>query len=117
MSHMHGFESIRIFHERAPAIPLIAMSGYAFTNLNSPTPDFLRMAIELGATRCLRKPFTPMALLTVIKVSREKCLAEAGSSFAGAVGVELAALRPCALTSCEPGGAYTQRASFRICLP
>jgi DNA-binding response OmpR family regulator len=28
MPHMRGFESIRIFHERAPAIPLIAMSGY-----------------------------------------------------------------------------------------
>jgi len=27
MPHMRGFESIRIFHERAPTIPLIAMSG------------------------------------------------------------------------------------------
>lgn len=30
MPHMRGFESVRIFHERAPAVPLIAMSGYAF---------------------------------------------------------------------------------------
>src|SRR3954471_23270466 len=30
MPHMRGFESIRLFHERAPEIPLIAMSGYAF---------------------------------------------------------------------------------------
>jgi CheY-like chemotaxis protein len=82
MPHMRGFESIRIFHERAPAIPLIAMSGYAFANLDSPAPDFLRMALELGAARCLRKPFTPMALLTVIN----ECLAEASSSFAGVVG-------------------------------
>jgi len=66
MPHMRGFESIRIFHERAPAIPLVAMSGYAFANLDSPTPDFLRMALELGAARCLRKPFTPMALLAVV---------------------------------------------------
>jgi hypothetical protein len=35
------------------------MSGYAFANLDSPAPDFLRMALELGAARCLRKPFTP----------------------------------------------------------
>ena len=49
MPHMRGFESIRIFHERAPTVPLIAMSGYAFANLNSPAPDFLRMALELGA--------------------------------------------------------------------
>ncbi|WP_128930697.1 response regulator [Bradyrhizobium zhanjiangense] len=72
MPHMRGFESIRTFHERAPAIPLIAMSGYAFANLNSPEPDFLRMALELGAERCLRKPFTPHALLAAIN----DCLAE-----------------------------------------
>ena len=42
MPHMRGFESVRIFHERAPAIPLIAMSGYAFANHDSPAPDFLR---------------------------------------------------------------------------
>ncbi|MEH2623810.1 CheY-like chemotaxis protein [Bradyrhizobium sp. AZCC 1719] len=79
MPHMRGFESIRIFHERAPTIPLIAMSGYAFANLDSPAPDFLRMALELGATRCLRKPFTPGALLAVVN----ECLAEARSRFSG----------------------------------
>ena len=73
MPHMRGFESIRIFHERAPAVPLIAMSGYAFAASASPSPDFLRMALELGATRCLRKPFTPDALLTTIR----ECLGEA----------------------------------------
>jgi CheY-like chemotaxis protein len=72
MPHMHGFESIRIFHQRAPNVPLIAISGYAFAHHNGPAPDFLRMAIELGATRCLRKPFTPAALLAVIK----DCLAD-----------------------------------------
>ena len=72
MPHMRGFESIRIFHERAPTLPLIAMSGYAFANHDSPAPDFLRMALELGATRCLRKPFTPDALLAAVT----GCLAE-----------------------------------------
>jgi CheY-like chemotaxis protein len=72
MPHMRGFESIRIFHERAPTVPLIAMSGYAFANLTTPAPDFLRMTLELGASRCLRKPFTPVTLLTVIN----ECLAE-----------------------------------------
>lgn len=66
MPHMRGFESIRVFHERAPAIPLIAMSGYAFAQTASPSPDFYRMALELGATRCLRKPFTPRILLAAI---------------------------------------------------
>jgi CheY-like chemotaxis protein len=79
MPHMRGFESIRIFHERAPTLPLIAMSGYAFANLNSPAPDFLRMTLELGASRCLRKPFTPAALLTVIN----ECLSETRSRPSG----------------------------------
>ena len=81
MPHMRGFELIRIFHERAPTVPLIAMSGYAFANLDLPAPDFLRMALELGATRCLRKPFTPVALLAVIN----ECMAEAQSRFASVV--------------------------------
>jgi CheY-like chemotaxis protein len=79
MPHMRGFESIRIFYERAPSIPLVAMSGYAFANADSPAPDFLRMALEFGATRCLRKPFTPVALMTVIN----ECLTESRSRRAG----------------------------------
>jgi CheY-like chemotaxis protein len=65
MPHMRGFESIRVFHERRPGIPIIAMSGYAFANTER-APDFLRMTIELGAACCLRKPFTPNALLTSV---------------------------------------------------
>jgi CheY-like chemotaxis protein len=66
MPHMRGFESIRIFHERAPATPLIAMSGYAFANIEPPSPDFHKMALDLGATCCLRKPFTQTALLAAV---------------------------------------------------
>src|SRR3981189_355636 len=65
MPHMRGFESIRMFPGRMPHIPIIAMSGYAFANPER-APDFLRMTIELGATCCLRKPFTPDALLTSV---------------------------------------------------
>ena len=72
MPHMRGFESIRIFHERAPTIPLIAMSGYAFAGADTASPDFLRMTLELGATHCLRKPFTPQALLAAINDCLEK---------------------------------------------
>ena len=79
MPHMRGFESIRVFHERAPSVPLIAMSGYAFANADAPAPDFLRMALEFGATRCLRKPFTSIALMTVIN----ECLAESRSRHGG----------------------------------
>jgi CheY-like chemotaxis protein len=72
MPHMRGFESIRMFHERAPQIPLIAMSGYAFANADTSSPDFLRMTLELGATCCLRKPFTPKALLAAVNNCLEK---------------------------------------------
>jgi len=117
MPHMRGFESIRIFHERPPAIPLIAMSGYAFANLDSPAPDFLRMALERGAARCLRKPFTPMALPTVIN----ECLAEASSSFAGVVGSS-SPLRPrssdfVVQASVALRGARAPHPLFRFCLP
>jgi CheY-like chemotaxis protein len=67
MPHMHGFESVRLFHQRAPGVPLIAISGYVFAENRSPAPDFLSMALELGAARCLRKPFTPTTLLTVVR--------------------------------------------------
>jgi CheY-like chemotaxis protein len=74
MPQMRGFESVRTFHQRAPHVPLIAISGYAFAQFSSPAPDFLRMAIELGASRCLRKPFTPAALIAVVG----ECLAVIG---------------------------------------
>ena len=71
MPRMRGFEPIRLFHERAPAIPLIAISGYSFAALEVPASDFHRMAFEFGATRCLRKPFTLKALLADVS----ECLA------------------------------------------
>jgi DNA-binding response OmpR family regulator len=75
MPHMRGFESIRIFHERAPDVPIVAMSGYAFANTER-APDLLRMTLELGAARCLRKPFAPGALLATVN----ECLAGGASS-------------------------------------
>jgi DNA-binding response OmpR family regulator len=70
---MRGFESIRVFHTRAPTVPLIAISGYGFSSVDGSSADFLRMALKLGATRCLRKPFRPATLLAVI----DECLSEA----------------------------------------
>ena len=75
MPHVRGFESIRIFHERAPDVPIVAMSGYAFANTER-APDFLRMTLELGAARCLRKPFAPGALLATVN----ECLGGGASS-------------------------------------
>lgn len=73
MPHLRGFEAIRLFHERAPTVPLIAISGYAFSDTESSGPEFVRLATRLGATRCLRKPFKPTTLLSVI----DECLSAA----------------------------------------
>ncbi|WP_436216470.1 response regulator [Bradyrhizobium sp. LjRoot220] len=73
MPNMRGFESIRIFHQRAPTVPLIAISGYAFSGPETENLACLKMALSLGATRCLRKPFRPVTLLSVI----DECLSEA----------------------------------------
>ncbi|MGO8913040.1 MAG: response regulator [Bradyrhizobium sp.] len=73
MPQMRGLESIRMFHDRAPGVPLIAISGYAFSSLEASSPDFLQMAPRLGATRCLRKPLKSTTLLSVI----DECLSEA----------------------------------------
>lgn len=72
MPDMRGFDSIRMFHERAPAVPSIAISGSAFSALEASNPDFLTTAVRLGATRCLRKPFKPTTLLGVV----DECLSE-----------------------------------------
>ncbi len=80
MPHMHGFESVRLFHQRAPFVPLVAISGYVFAEQRMPAPNFLEMALKLGASHCLRKPFTATALLYIIK----QCLTVESVAEAGA---------------------------------
>src|ERR1700722_7025111 len=63
---------IAVFHERAPSIPLVAISGYTFSDQNASDAVSLNLALRLGATRCLRKPFGPATLLGVI----DECLSE-----------------------------------------
>jgi CheY-like chemotaxis protein len=73
MLNMRGFESIRVFHSHALTVPLIAISSYAFPGPEKDDPWCFRMALSLGATRCLRKPFRPATLLSAI----DECLSEA----------------------------------------
>ncbi len=79
MPHMRGYELIRIFHERAPTISLIAMSGYAFADPGSASADFLGITLQFGAACCLRKPFRPDALVAAVN----QCLARPASSADG----------------------------------
>jgi CheY-like chemotaxis protein len=68
MPDMNGLETIKTFRKTAPGVPIVVMSGYAFRAANGPAPDFFRMAIDLGATACLRKPFTPSQLQHAVQV-------------------------------------------------
>jgi CheY-like chemotaxis protein len=66
MPGVDGLETIKAFRERAPAVPIIAMSGFRFRNSNSGAPDYLALAAKFGATSCLRKPFTLQQLLEAV---------------------------------------------------
>jgi CheY-like chemotaxis protein len=66
MPDMDGLESIKTFHQRAPRVPIIAISGVMFRDHLGPAPDFLGMSTHLGAAYCLRKPFKPKDLLQAI---------------------------------------------------
>jgi CheY-like chemotaxis protein len=69
MPEMNGLETIKIFRNNAPRVPIIAMSGYA-AGSGFVDNDFFRTAMEFGATCCLRKPFTREQLLDAIMFCR-----------------------------------------------
>src|SRR5262249_7339722 len=68
MPDMNGLATISAFRRAAPGLPIVVMSGYAFRDVNGPAPDFFRMAIDLGATACLRKPFVSAQLLHAVQL-------------------------------------------------
>jgi CheY-like chemotaxis protein len=74
-----GFETIKNIRERTRRIPIIAMSGYGFRNSMAASPDYLAIAVERGATCCLRKPFTFQQLMAAINFSFDQTLPHAHS--------------------------------------
>jgi CheY-like chemotaxis protein len=86
MPGMDGIETIREVHRHQPGLPAIVISG---TSLDAPglrepglkTPDFLAMAVKLGAVRSLQKPFKPRDIIGAVR----QCLgaAEANSTGTG----------------------------------
>jgi CheY-like chemotaxis protein len=72
MAGMDGLETIRLFQKHAPAMPIIAVSGFMFRDSGTPAPDFLSMATKLGAAYSFAKPYRPRDLLRAVK----RCLAQ-----------------------------------------
>jgi len=66
-----GLETIKDFRQRRSNVPIIAMSGFRFRDQMGPTADFLSMAVSLGATCCLRKPFGSQNLMAAINGLRD----------------------------------------------
>jgi DNA-binding response OmpR family regulator len=66
---INGLKIIAGFRQRAPTVPILAMSGFRFRDSMKPGLDFLGMATEAGATACLRKPFVPRQLMAAVYAS------------------------------------------------
>ena len=71
MPGMNGIATIRELIKLKSDLPFIAMSGFAFTDRKQGAPDFLGMAIRLGAAAALQKPFETRELLEALGRSLE----------------------------------------------
>ena len=73
MPEMDGLETIRLFRQSRPDLPIVAMSGamglFAYRDSAEPPPDYLSMATKLGAVRAVQKPFQPRELLQAVQQS------------------------------------------------
>jgi CheY-like chemotaxis protein len=64
MPGMSGLDAIS-YIRRQSGIPIIAMSGFRLRDSRN-SIDYLGMAIQRGASTCIRKPFTPQQLIEAI---------------------------------------------------
>jgi CheY-like chemotaxis protein len=82
MPGMDGLETMRLVHLQRPLTPVIVISGRPLPSDSSSGPDFLTMAIRLGAVSSLQKPFKPAALLATVAGCLEAAKGRSASSIA-----------------------------------
>jgi DNA-binding response OmpR family regulator len=76
---VNGLKIIAGLCNRAPTISILAISGFRFRGSMEPALDFLSMAASVGATVCLRKPFTHPQLMAAVRASLNPALSNVPS--------------------------------------
>jgi CheY-like chemotaxis protein len=69
MPGMDGIETIREVRRHRPDLPAVVISGTSLPGGEAHAPDFLAMAVKLGAVRSLQKPFKPRDIIAAVSQS------------------------------------------------
>ena len=77
MPDLDGIGTIQIMRKDFPTVPIIAISGHLVATENGWKPDFLKMAVKLGAKAALRKPFSSSQLSNTVADVIQSCKEEA----------------------------------------
>jgi CheY-like chemotaxis protein len=67
MPGMDGVKIIKMMRQRAPDLPIIAMSGVQLNSSDKTALDYFSMVPELSIIPCLKKPFRPKELTEAIQ--------------------------------------------------
>lgn len=69
MPDLDGIATIQLMRKDFPNLPIIAISGQAVPPGSDGSVDFLEMAVKLGASASLHKPFTPAQLMDALEAA------------------------------------------------
>ena len=69
MPGMDGMETLREARKQYADLPVIVMSGTSLGGPGQQAPDFLAMAVKLGAVRSVQKPFKPRDIIDAVQAS------------------------------------------------